>query len=101
MRRRLIESTRSSASSGRIVQFLDPWMTPRMREGLAEFVARRADITLLVGANMAVSRSVLDRVPGFDIELGCEGRRISEDGYTAEDITADSIWGHRWAWQKQ
>src|SRR5207249_1741434 len=38
---------------------------------------------------------------GFDIELGCEGRRISEDGYTAEDITADSIWGHRWAWQKQ
>ena len=37
---------------------------------------------------------------GFDIELGCEGLRISEDGYTAEDITADSIWGHRWAWQK-
>ena len=37
---------------------------------------------------------------GFDIELGWDGKRISEDGYTAEDITADSIWGHRWAWQK-
>ncbi|MCU1599751.1 MAG: hypothetical protein JWO22_460, partial [Frankiales bacterium] len=22
--------------------------------------------------------------------------RITEDGYTAEDITADSEWGHRW-----
>jgi 2,3-dihydroxybiphenyl 1,2-dioxygenase len=33
---------------------------------------------------------------GFDIELGCFGRRISEEGYTAEDITADSTWGHRW-----
>lgn len=34
---------------------------------------------------------------GFDIELGCFGRRIVEDDYTAEDITRDSIWGHRWA----
>ncbi len=33
---------------------------------------------------------------GFDIELGFDGLRISEDGYTAEDITKDSIWGHRW-----
>jgi 2,3-dihydroxybiphenyl 1,2-dioxygenase len=33
---------------------------------------------------------------GFDIELGFDGLRITEDGYTAEDITADSIWGHRW-----
>ena len=38
---------------------------------------------------------------GFDIELGWDGKRVSEDDYTAEDITADSIWGHRWAWQKQ
>jgi 3,4-dihydroxy-9,10-secoandrosta-1,3,5(10)-triene-9,17-dione 4,5-dioxygenase len=37
---------------------------------------------------------------GFDIELGWEGLRVSEEGYTAEDITADSVWGHRWAWQK-
>ena len=33
---------------------------------------------------------------GFDIELGCFGRRVSEDDYTAEDITRDSTWGHRW-----
>lgn len=33
---------------------------------------------------------------GFDIELGCFGRRVTEDDYTAEDITADSTWGHRW-----
>ncbi|GAC1611846.1 MAG: biphenyl-2,3-diol 1,2-dioxygenase [Mycobacteriales bacterium] len=33
---------------------------------------------------------------GCDIELGCFGRRICEDGYTAEDITSDSFWGHRW-----
>lgn len=38
---------------------------------------------------------------GFDIELGFDGMRVSEEGYTAEDITADSTWGHRWAWQKQ
>jgi 2,3-dihydroxybiphenyl 1,2-dioxygenase len=37
---------------------------------------------------------------GFDIEVGWDGLRVQEDGYTAEDITADSIWGHRWAWQK-
>lgn len=33
---------------------------------------------------------------GCDIELGCFGRRIPKDGYSAEDITADSFWGHRW-----
>jgi 3,4-dihydroxy-9,10-secoandrosta-1,3,5(10)-triene-9,17-dione 4,5-dioxygenase len=33
---------------------------------------------------------------GFDIELGCFGLRVTEDDYTAEDITKDSTWGHRW-----
>lgn len=33
---------------------------------------------------------------GCDIELGCFGRRIPKVGYSAEDITADSFWGHRW-----
>ncbi len=33
---------------------------------------------------------------GCDVELGCFGRRIPAEGYTAEDITADSFWGHRW-----
>jgi 3,4-dihydroxy-9,10-secoandrosta-1,3,5(10)-triene-9,17-dione 4,5-dioxygenase len=33
---------------------------------------------------------------GCDIELGCFGRRIDDARYSAEDITADSFWGHRW-----
>lgn len=34
---------------------------------------------------------------GFDIELGCFGLRITDEAaYSAEDITADSTWGHRW-----
>lgn len=33
---------------------------------------------------------------GCDVELGCFGRRIPREGYSAEDITADSFWGHRW-----
>lgn len=34
---------------------------------------------------------------GFDIELGCFGLRITDEAaYAAEDITADSTWGHRW-----
>jgi 3,4-dihydroxy-9,10-secoandrosta-1,3,5(10)-triene-9,17-dione 4,5-dioxygenase len=33
---------------------------------------------------------------GCDIELGCFGRRIDDAAYSAEDITADSFWGHRW-----
>ena len=33
---------------------------------------------------------------GFDIEMGCFGRRVVEEDYTAEDITKDSTWGHRW-----
>jgi len=31
-----------------------------------------------------------------DVELGCFGRRIDDAAYSAEDITADSFWGHRW-----
>jgi 3,4-dihydroxy-9,10-secoandrosta-1,3,5(10)-triene-9,17-dione 4,5-dioxygenase len=38
-----------------------------------------------------------------DVELGCFGRRIDDTSpgatYSAEDITADSFWGHRWNYQ--
>ncbi|ALG83675.1 biphenyl-2,3-diol 1,2-dioxygenase [Gordonia phthalatica] len=38
------------------------------------------------------------RAPGgWDIEFGCEGMRVDEAGYTAEEITADSYWGHDWS----
>lgn len=38
------------------------------------------------------------RAPGgWDIEYGCEGLRVDEAYYTAEEITADSYWGHDWS----
>ncbi|NEC11236.1 2,3-dihydroxybiphenyl 1,2-dioxygenase [Streptomyces sp. SID8014] len=38
------------------------------------------------------------RAPGgWDIEYGCEGMRVDETHYTAEEITADSYWGHDWS----
>lgn len=38
------------------------------------------------------------RAPGgWDIEYGCEGMRVDESWYTAEEITADSYWGHDWS----
>ena len=37
------------------------------------------------------------RAPGdWDIEFGTEGMRVDETYYTAEEITADSYWGHEW-----
>ncbi|MGW5386207.1 biphenyl-2,3-diol 1,2-dioxygenase [Nocardia sp. NPDC003963] len=38
------------------------------------------------------------RAPGgWDIEFGTEGMRVDEKYYTAEEITADSYWGHDWS----
>jgi 2,3-dihydroxybiphenyl 1,2-dioxygenase len=38
------------------------------------------------------------RAPGgWDIELGFDGVRVDESYYTAEEITADSYWGHDWS----
>jgi len=37
------------------------------------------------------------RSPGdWDIEFGTEGMKVDERYYTAEEITADSYWGHQW-----
>lgn len=37
------------------------------------------------------------RAPGdWDIEFGADGMRVDETCYTAEEITADSYWGHQW-----
>jgi 3,4-dihydroxy-9,10-secoandrosta-1,3,5(10)-triene-9,17-dione 4,5-dioxygenase len=37
------------------------------------------------------------RTPGgWDLEVGYEGLLVDETSYTAEEITADSYWGHRW-----
>ncbi|UNT00525.1 VOC family protein [Streptomyces tubbatahanensis] len=38
------------------------------------------------------------RAPGgWDIEYGTEGMLVDEAHYTAEEITADSYWGHDWS----
>ncbi|MEV5647348.1 VOC family protein [Nocardia sp. NPDC052254] len=38
------------------------------------------------------------RAPGgWDIEFGTEGMLVDEAHYTAEEITADSYWGHDWS----
>lgn len=37
------------------------------------------------------------RAPGdWDVEFGTDGMRVDESHYTAEEITADSYWGHQW-----
>jgi 2,3-dihydroxybiphenyl 1,2-dioxygenase len=37
------------------------------------------------------------RTPGgWDLEVGWAGIRVDETSYTAEEITADSYWGHQW-----
>ena len=38
------------------------------------------------------------RAPGgWDLEYGFEGMLVDEGFYTAEEITADSYWGHDWS----
>jgi 2,3-dihydroxybiphenyl 1,2-dioxygenase len=38
------------------------------------------------------------RAPGgWDIEFGTDGMKVDETYYTAEEITADSYWGHSWS----
>ncbi|MGW0043025.1 biphenyl-2,3-diol 1,2-dioxygenase [Rhodococcus sp. NPDC003348] len=38
------------------------------------------------------------RAPGgWDIEFGTDGKLVDETFYTAEEITADSYWGHDWS----
>lgn len=38
------------------------------------------------------------RAPGgWDLEYGTEGMTVDESYYTAEEITADSYWGHDWS----
>lgn len=34
---------------------------------------------------------------GWDVEYGTDGMRVDESYYTAEEITADSYWGHDWS----
>lgn len=57
-----------------------PWMTALHRAALAEADAWPPGVVrTLVGANMAVHRRVLDRVPAFDPEVGPGASGIGDD----------------------
>lgn len=64
-----------------------PWMTPSHRSWLAatEWLTPGEAVSL-VGANMAVSRKVFGKVPGFDPELGGGGLGFCEDGLFADQL---------------
>ena len=56
-----------------------PWMGPMHRLWLAAPPEEAANKINLVGANMAIRREVLRRVPGFDPELGPGARGFGDD----------------------
>src|SRR5450432_3210644 len=48
-----------------------PWLTPLLKDSLAHYEGpREGSSVTLIGANMAVSREVFEKVPGFDSEIG-------------------------------
>jgi GT2 family glycosyltransferase len=66
---------------------LRPWMTDRHRAWLAS--TERLDfqnVRNLIGANMAVSRAVFERVPGFDPELGAGALGFGEESLFAREL---------------
>lgn len=66
---------------------LRPWMTPAHRSWLASTEwLEPGNPESLVGANMAVSRKVFSKVPGFDPELGGGGLGFCEDGLFAAQL---------------
>jgi glycosyltransferase involved in cell wall biosynthesis len=65
---------------------LRPWMTPLHRSLLASSERLDASEPLLVGANMAFDRRVLDIVPSFDAELGAGSLGLGEETLFALQI---------------
>ena len=93
-------------------------IVPSMREGAPGLIHVMVEVDSLDAVGMALDRvnaegfqlsstlgrhtndkmvSFYVRAPGgWDIELGTDGIRVDEKYYTAEEITADSYWGHQW-----
>jgi glycosyltransferase involved in cell wall biosynthesis len=82
MTRPIIEKRADAVSGGIILHdsLLRPWMLPmhRVALGSTEFMDERAPGAMF-GANFALSRSVLDRVPKFDEELGAGALGAGEE----------------------
>lgn len=68
---------------------LRPWMTSQHRSWLAatEWITS-GDVESMVGANMAFSRDVLQRVPCFDQALGPGAAGFGDDGLFASQLLA-------------
>jgi 3,4-dihydroxy-9,10-secoandrosta-1,3,5(10)-triene-9,17-dione 4,5-dioxygenase len=93
-------------------------IVPAMREGAPGLIHVMVEVDSLDAVGMALDRvnaegfqlsstlgrhtndkmvSFYVRAPGgWDIELGTDGMRVDEKYYTAEEISADSYWGHQW-----
>jgi hypothetical protein len=70
---------RCEAASGRVElgkELSRPWMTPQHLAWLAIF---HGGLRQLIGANMGFHRSVLERVPEFDAELGAGASGFAEE----------------------
>jgi glucosyl-dolichyl phosphate glucuronosyltransferase len=69
-----LERDECDAVVGRIElakELLRPWMTERYWGGIAKYDGpNKGDELVLIGANMAFHRRVLNKVPLFDVELG-------------------------------
>lgn len=51
-------------------ELLRPWMKADHRAALSDSGALAGEVRQLIGANMGLHRSVFERIPGFDPELG-------------------------------
>jgi glycosyltransferase involved in cell wall biosynthesis len=56
-----------------------PWMTKSLKAGLAFFDGPGAGPLEFIGANMGVHRSVFERIPAFDAEIGPGALGLFED----------------------
>lgn len=85
-----IVAGKASAVAGGVVlapALVRPWMTPLHRSYLASTEWMRPEAPhSLVGANMAFSRDVLRRVPGFDPELGPGALGFGEEELFASQL---------------
>lgn len=83
---------RADAVAGSIVLapgLVRSWMTPVHRAWLASSDrAAEGEAPILIGANMAFARRVLERVPGFDVELGPGRLGFGDDDLFGEQLRA-------------
>ena len=84
-------SGRADAVTGRVIlapNLVRDWMTPLHRDWLADFTPNTGAETFMIGSSMGVSREVLNKVPGFDPELGPGKLGFGDDSLFSKQILA-------------